>query len=50
MGKVDANLLPVRREGKEAQEVLQEVLQEANSLMGRLGTESEMIHHQKKSP
>ena len=49
MGKEDANLLPVRREGKEAQEVLQEE-QEANSLMGRLGTESEIIHHQKISP
>ena len=46
MRKVDANLLLVRREGKKAQEVLQE----ANSLMGRLGTESEMIHHQKISP
>jgi hypothetical protein len=38
--KVDANLLLVRREGKEAQAVLQEE-QAANSLMGRIGTESE---------
>ena len=40
MRKVDANLLLVRREGKEAQEVLQEE-QAANSLMGRIGTDSE---------
>ena len=38
--KVDANLLMVRREEKEAQEVLQEE-QAVNSLMGRIGTESE---------
>ena len=40
MRKVDANLLMVRREEKEAQEVLQEE-QATNSLMGRIGTESE---------
>ena len=41
MRKVDANLLLVRREGKEAQEVLQEE-QAVNSLMVRTGTESEV--------
>ena len=40
MGKVDAHLLMVRREEKEAQEVLQEE-QAANSLMGRIETVSE---------
>ena len=40
MGKVDAHLLMVRREEKEAQEALQEE-QAANSLMGRIETVSE---------
>ena len=40
MREVDSYLLLVRREGKEAQEVQQEE-QAANSLMGKIGTESE---------